>query len=94
MTEEAYTYEAFDFVDYSDQLSDLIQQGEDISYQLETLIDQVNSQAETLEQLEYLQYLPYLYQSCTLILGVIIVYILFRFVVSFLNRIFSDKGNY
>lgn len=93
MTDEAYTYEAFD-VDYSEHLSELIRQGEDISYQLEILIEQGNSQAETLEQLELLQYLPYVYQSCTLILGVIIVFILYRLVVSFLSRVFSDSNNY
>lgn len=100
MTNEAeyYTYEAFD-VDYTEQLDRLIANQEDLEMQLAELIEQGEAAQTELEALTAasaanLPYLPHIHQSTALILGTMIVYILFRLVVSFLSRIFSDTSTY
>ena len=92
MTHEA-TFEALD-VDYTAQLDLLIQQGREIIDQNHAVIEQMEQLTDSSQHHVYLDYLPHVYNISALILGTIIVYILFRLVVSFLSRVFSDRCNY
>ena len=90
MTQEAFdTCEAYD-IDYTLQFEELIESAAENGEKLDTII----LQGEDLEKLSALEYLPHIYKVNTLILGVIILYILIRFVAGFLNRFFSDSTRY
>ena len=79
-------------IDYTAQLQELSGQLEDITTQLEDVVKYSVSLDK--QVIEIKEDTAEIYTSSGLILGTMIVFILFRFVTSFLSRIFSDTTNY
>lgn len=68
------------YIDYTDQLDDIIYYTE---------ITSENS--AYLEYLEYLGYLPKIYEGIMLIFAIILVYMTFKALLSFVGRCFGDR---
>lgn len=82
-------------IDYTGQLQEITAQLQEMT----ELCDSIDTELrlireDTYTNLKYLQYQPEIYKTSALLLGTVIVYILFRFIISFLSRIFSDRTNY
>lgn len=80
MIDESTESEYVDYIDYTAQL-------DDIYYRLDELTE---STAVIEENTANLAYLPHIYQNTALLLGIVIVFILFRFVMGFISSVFND----
>lgn len=85
MTEEVQTKEAWFEIDYTDVLDDI---RSELQTQTEIMQEMHDVQAE---QSEYIQtYLPELFKVSWLFLGAFIAVTLFRWLLSFLGKVFND----